>query len=185
MSGLEGIMNKEDLSTDTKFKVGNGGMVLFWRDSGILTFATLGDLLVIQLRSALDPKRHYKKSDSKSKTLPKYFQASRLTKKERKETLANELLADHSLTKYRKRKIREIEEQKRPAGVEKWKTRVASHGSVRRTVGINEKSALFTFSERTVFVGSRDSYSVWFLKQFPGREPKNLVSHKHTEYTPK
>ncbi|KAF9612748.1 hypothetical protein IFM89_003758 [Coptis chinensis] len=50
------------------------------------------------LRSALDPKRHYKKSDSKSKTLPKYFQA-------------------------KNRKIREIEEQKRPAGVEKWKNK--------------------------------------------------------------
>ncbi|KAF9586883.1 hypothetical protein IFM89_039908 [Coptis chinensis] len=123
------------------------------------------DLQILKLRSALDPKRHYKKSDSKSKTLPKYFQASilcyscvvllctffialinswvilsfnqvgtviesasdffsgRLTKKERKETLANELLADHSLTKYRKRKIREIEEQKRPVGVEKWKNK--------------------------------------------------------------
>lgn len=32
--------------------------------------------LVMQLRGALDPKRHYKKGDSKSKTLPKYFQAS-------------------------------------------------------------------------------------------------------------
>jgi len=31
----------------------------------------------LQLRSALDPKRHYKKGDSKSKTLPKYFQASK------------------------------------------------------------------------------------------------------------
>ena len=30
----------------------------------------------LQLRSAIDPKRHYKKGDSKSKTLPKYFQAS-------------------------------------------------------------------------------------------------------------
>lgn len=32
--------------------------------------------LWFQLRSALDPKRHYKKGDSRSKTLPKYFQAS-------------------------------------------------------------------------------------------------------------
>jgi len=29
-----------------------------------------------QLRDAIDPKRHYKKSGSKSKALPKYFQAS-------------------------------------------------------------------------------------------------------------
>ncbi|KAI8536092.1 hypothetical protein RHMOL_Rhmol10G0229000 [Rhododendron molle] len=31
---------------------------------------------LLKLRSVLDPKRHYKKGDSKLKTLPKYFQAS-------------------------------------------------------------------------------------------------------------
>lgn len=35
-----------------------------------------GSFLSKQLRGAIDPKRHYKKGDSKSKTLPKYFQAS-------------------------------------------------------------------------------------------------------------
>ncbi|RVW55959.1 rRNA-processing protein fcf2 [Vitis vinifera] len=95
------------------------------------------DLQLLKLRSAIDPKRHYKKSDSKSKTLPKYFQASlglmrkylsasdffsgRLTKKERKASLADELLSNSSFADYRKRKVREIEEQNRPAGVDKWK----------------------------------------------------------------
>uniref|UniRef100_A0A2P2LYS9 rRNA-processing protein fcf2 n=1 Tax=Rhizophora mucronata TaxID=61149 RepID=A0A2P2LYS9_RHIMU len=32
------------------------------------------DLQLLKLRSVIDPKRHYKKGDSKSKTLPKYFQ---------------------------------------------------------------------------------------------------------------
>ncbi|PIA34595.1 hypothetical protein AQUCO_03700112v1 [Aquilegia coerulea] len=93
------------------------------------------DLQIIKLRSVLDPKRHYKKSDSKSKTLPKYFQVGtiiespsefftgRLTKKERKTTFADELLSDPYLGQYRKRKIREIEEQKRPVGNEKWKNK--------------------------------------------------------------
>ncbi|KAI7995038.1 rRNA-processing protein FCF2, partial [Camellia lanceoleosa] len=45
----------------------------------------------------------------------------RLTKKERKATLADELLSDHTLGEYRKRKVQEIEEQNRPGGVEKWK----------------------------------------------------------------
>ena len=31
---------------------------------------------LLQLRGAIDPKRHYKKGDSKSKTLPKYFQVN-------------------------------------------------------------------------------------------------------------
>uniref|UniRef100_F6HE40 Fcf2 pre-rRNA processing C-terminal domain-containing protein n=1 Tax=Vitis vinifera TaxID=29760 RepID=F6HE40_VITVI len=91
------------------------------------------DLQLLKLRSAIDPKRHYKKSDSKSKTLPKYFQvgtviesasdffSGRLTKKERKASLADELLSNSSFADYRKRKVREIEEQNRPAGVDKWK----------------------------------------------------------------
>lgn len=93
------------------------------------------DLQLLKLRSAMDPKRHYKKSDAKSKLLPKYFQvgtvvesstdffSSRLTKKERKATLADELLSDPNLGQYRKRKVQEIESQNRPAGNDKWKTR--------------------------------------------------------------
>ncbi|KAK6146271.1 hypothetical protein DH2020_020140 [Rehmannia glutinosa] len=91
------------------------------------------DLQLLKLRSAIDPKRHYKKGDSRSKTLPKYFQVGtviesasefftgRLTKKERKATLADELLSDGTLRDYRKRKVQEIEEVNRPAGVDKWK----------------------------------------------------------------
>ncbi|KAK6156996.1 hypothetical protein DH2020_011244 [Rehmannia glutinosa] len=91
------------------------------------------DLQLLKLRSAIDPKRHYKKGDSRSKTLPKYFQVGtviesasefftgRLTKKERKATLADELLSDGTLRHYRKRKVQEIEEVNRPGGVDKWK----------------------------------------------------------------
>nr|XP_025648395.1 uncharacterized protein LOC112743395 isoform X1 [Arachis hypogaea] len=93
------------------------------------------DLKLLKLRSALDPKRHYKKGESKSKALPKYFQvgtvvedasefySERLTKKERKATIADELLSDQKLAAYRKRKVREIEEQNRPVGNTKWKIR--------------------------------------------------------------
>ncbi|XP_043712264.1 rRNA-processing protein fcf2-like [Telopea speciosissima] len=91
------------------------------------------DLQMLKLRSVIDPKRHYKKGDTKSKTLPKYFQvgtvvesasdffSGRLTKKERKATLADELLSDRSLGEYRKRKVREIEEQNQSVGNQKWK----------------------------------------------------------------
>ncbi|XP_028760042.1 rRNA-processing protein fcf2-like [Neltuma alba] len=91
------------------------------------------DLKLLKLRGAIDPKRHYKKGDSKSKTLPKYFQvgtvvessedffSARLTKKERKATLADELLSDPAFSAYRKRKVREIEDEKRPGGNNKWK----------------------------------------------------------------
>ncbi|MQL84718.1 hypothetical protein Taro_017236 [Colocasia esculenta] len=92
-------------------------------------------MVMLQLRSAIDPKRHYKKGDTKSKILPKYFQmgtvvestsdffSGRLTKKERKQSLADELLCDQSFKAYRKRKVREIDDELRPAGVDKWRIR--------------------------------------------------------------
>ncbi|KAK6159640.1 hypothetical protein DH2020_003021 [Rehmannia glutinosa] len=49
------------------------------------------------------------------------FFTGRLTKKERKATLADELLSDGTLRHYRKRKVQEIEEVNRPGGVDKWK----------------------------------------------------------------
>ncbi|KAI3737831.1 hypothetical protein L2E82_27844 [Cichorium intybus] len=93
------------------------------------------DLQLLKLRNVIDPKRHYKKGDSKLNTFPKYFQVgtvvepvaeyftSRLTKRERKATLADELLSDQSLKVYRKRKVREIEEKNQPGGVDKSKTK--------------------------------------------------------------
>ncbi|KAF3456457.1 hypothetical protein FNV43_RR01107 [Rhamnella rubrinervis] len=49
------------------------------------------------------------------------FFSSRLKNKERKATLVDELLSDHTLGDYRKRKVRDIEEKSRPGGNEKWK----------------------------------------------------------------
>ncbi|XP_076232232.1 deoxynucleotidyltransferase terminal-interacting protein 2 [Calliopsis andreniformis] len=81
------------------------------------------DLEVLQMRSALDPKHFYKKNDLK--VLPKYFQvgkvvdspldyySGRLTKKERKKTIVDELMADAEFSKYNKRKYKEIIEEKK------------------------------------------------------------------------
>ncbi|TVU28361.1 hypothetical protein EJB05_19877 [Eragrostis curvula] len=92
------------------------------------------DLEILQLRHVIDPKRHFKRS-GKSKALPKYFQvgtivepasefySSRLTKKERKTTLVDEILSDPSLKSYRARKVREIQESRTPGGNQKWKNR--------------------------------------------------------------
>ncbi|KAK4770864.1 hypothetical protein SAY87_031396 [Trapa incisa] len=95
-----------------------------------ITLELKKDLQMIKLRDVIDPKRHYKKSESKA--LPKYFQVgtvvesptdfyNRLRRKERKTTFADELLSDFSGKNYWKRKVREIEEQNRPASNEKWK----------------------------------------------------------------
>lgn len=88
-----------------------------------LTPEVKNDLQVLRMRSALDPKHFYKKNDLK--TLPRYFQigkvvdspadyySGRLTKKERKKTIVDELMADAEFSKYNKRKYKEIIEEKK------------------------------------------------------------------------
>lgn len=89
------------------------------------------DLEVLQMRSVLDPKHFYKKNDLK--VLPKYFQVgkvmdshmefynNRLTKKQRKGTLVDELLADAEFQKYNKRKYKEIIEEKQKTHYKAYK----------------------------------------------------------------
>lgn len=81
------------------------------------------DLEIIQMRSVLDPKHFYKKNDMK--VLPKYFHMGkvvdtpldyyngRLTKKERKRTIVEELMADAQFQKFNKRKYKEIIDEKK------------------------------------------------------------------------
>ncbi|KAG7585562.1 Fcf2 pre-rRNA processing C-terminal [Arabidopsis thaliana x Arabidopsis arenosa] len=72
------------------------------------------DLQLLKLRTVMDPALHYKKSVSRSKLAEKYFQVGtviepaeefygRLTKKNRKATLADELVSDPKTSQYRKR----------------------------------------------------------------------------------
>ncbi|XP_077258386.1 deoxynucleotidyltransferase terminal-interacting protein 2 isoform X2 [Temnothorax americanus] len=96
------------------------------------------DLEVLRMRSALNPKHFYKKNDMK--VLPKHFHvgkvidspmdfySSRLTKKERKRTIVDELMVDAEFTKYNKRKYKEIIE-------EKQKTHYKAHKHARRLKG--------------------------------------------------
>lgn len=83
------------------------------------------DLQILKMRSVLDPKHFYKKNDMES--LPKYFQVGkvmdssldhvneRLTRKQRKRTMVDELLADSEFQKYNKKKYKEIIAEKRNA----------------------------------------------------------------------
>uniref|UniRef100_A0A1J3DXG4 rRNA-processing protein fcf2 n=1 Tax=Noccaea caerulescens TaxID=107243 RepID=A0A1J3DXG4_NOCCA len=92
------------------------------------------DLQLLKLRNVMDPKVHYKKAASRSKLGDKYFQIGtviepaeefykRLTKKNRKTSLAEELVSDPKTSQYRKRKVREIEEKNRAVEHMKWKKR--------------------------------------------------------------
>ncbi|ODV95445.1 hypothetical protein PACTADRAFT_42564 [Pachysolen tannophilus NRRL Y-2460] len=79
------------------------------------------DLMVIQKRSVLDPKRHYKKEKWE---IPKFFQigtiveskadfySARLNKKNRGTSLVNEILNEGATNKYFKRKYNEIQNEK-------------------------------------------------------------------------
>ena len=80
------------------------------------------DLELLQMRNVLDPKRFYKKNNSEN--LPKYFQigtvvdsaadfyTDRVAKKDRKQTMVDELLADAEFKKYQKRKYVQIIDDK-------------------------------------------------------------------------
>lgn len=80
------------------------------------------DLRVLRLRSALDPKTFYKKFDETK--FPKHFQmgtviegpteyySSRLTNKQRKRTMAEEIMADDHLTQVRKKRYTKMQEEK-------------------------------------------------------------------------
>uniref|UniRef100_A0A8D8ACI5 Deoxynucleotidyltransferase terminal-interacting protein 2 n=1 Tax=Culex pipiens TaxID=7175 RepID=A0A8D8ACI5_CULPI len=93
-----------------------------------LTEETKNELELIRMRSALDPKRFYKRSEMK--TLPKYFQIGKVidspleyynergTKKTKAKTLVDELLEDAEFQRYNKRKYAEaLEKRKKKAYV--------------------------------------------------------------------
>ncbi|XP_041474283.1 deoxynucleotidyltransferase terminal-interacting protein 2-like [Lytechinus variegatus] len=79
------------------------------------------DLKIIKMRSILDPKRFYKGNDMPA--IPKFVQVgtvvdspvdfyhSRVPKKQRKQTLVDELLADSDTRRYNKRKYIELQEK--------------------------------------------------------------------------
>ncbi|KAK9248994.1 Fcf2 pre-rRNA processing-domain-containing protein [Lipomyces tetrasporus] len=97
-----------------------------------LTPTVKRDMQLLKLRNVLDPKRHYRQE--KEKEIPKYFQtgtivespteyfSSRLKKKERKQTLADEILADEKAKMYFKRKYDEIQTVKTSGGRQFYKS---------------------------------------------------------------
>jgi len=92
-----------------------------WADMRAPTLTTelKRDLQIVKMRGAFDPKRFYRSSDMK-KGLPKFFQvgtliegsaegsSSRLTRKERKQSMLEELLADSSLRARAKKRTKAV-----------------------------------------------------------------------------
>ncbi|KAA6416599.1 MAG: hypothetical protein FRX49_13429 [Trebouxia sp. A1-2] len=117
---------RDTRSTDKqarKLKPETAGKQWFDLPAQQLTDETRRDLKLLQLRGTFDPKRFYKSSDHK-KGLPKFFQigtvveasadfySGRLSNRERKRTITEELLADPDLSQARKRRFDKLQDEK-------------------------------------------------------------------------
>jgi hypothetical protein len=121
-SGFRKIVDPVKVKQEAKkARESNAGNKWFNMPKPELTQETKRDLQLLQMRSVLDRKRHYKKEKV---GVPQYFQtgtiiegnteyySARLSNKERKKTLAEEILADSESRKYFKRKYGEIQTSK-------------------------------------------------------------------------
>ena len=80
---------------------------------------TKRDIKLIQMRNSLDPKRFYKKTDKIKNALhigtiiegSGEYKSSRLTKKERKQTISDEILSDQHIMQHTKRKYNELQDK--------------------------------------------------------------------------
>ncbi|XP_039288363.1 deoxynucleotidyltransferase terminal-interacting protein 2 [Nilaparvata lugens] len=107
-----------------------------------MTREVQNDLRVLHMRQVLDPKHFYKKNDIKG--LPKYFQvgkyvdsptdfySARLSKKERKNTIVEELMADAEFMKFNKKKHKERK-------IKHIKTHAKAHQKAKRLKKKNKK----------------------------------------------
>ncbi|KAJ3152439.1 hypothetical protein HDU86_005620 [Geranomyces michiganensis] len=96
-----------------------------------LTDALKRDLHILKSRPVIDPKRHYKKNTMAGP--PKYFQvgtiiqgpteyhSARMTRKERRDNIVDELMADTQSRQYFKRKFLSIQEEKGNITRKGWK----------------------------------------------------------------
>ncbi|KAL7034909.1 hypothetical protein ACKWTF_008173 [Chironomus riparius] len=132
----DGIETKTDISTlgmsenqlkklNRKEREKTKGAKWFNMKAPEMTEELKNDLSILQMRSALDPKHFYKRSEMKA--LPKYFEVGQVIDspveyhnskdvRKRKRTLVDELMADAEFQKFNKKKYQEYaaEKQKQP-----------------------------------------------------------------------
>lgn len=104
-------------------KKANAGAEWFNMPKTDLTPELRRDLQLLKMRNVLDPKRHYKKDNSKN-DIPQFsqvgtiiegateFYSSRVTKKERKQTILEEVVAQEKESGRFQRKYEEINKSK-------------------------------------------------------------------------
>ncbi|KAI9260825.1 Fcf2 pre-rRNA processing-domain-containing protein [Sporodiniella umbellata] len=100
------------------------------------------DLQVLKMRHVLDRKRHYKKTGKQAD--PKYFQvgriiegpteffSARMTKKERKQTIVDELLASEENKQYYKRKHEQVSTSAKSGGKRDYKKLKAQRNRLKK-----------------------------------------------------
>jgi hypothetical protein len=96
------------------------GIGWFGMKPSLMTDDLKTDLAVIRNRTYLDPKRFYKSADKNHKIVQvgtviegaSEFYSSRLTKKERRSNLTEELMADPAASEYTKKKFKKMAEEK-------------------------------------------------------------------------
>ena len=95
------------------------------------------DLKLIRNRNYLDPKRFYKSTDTFHNTVQagtviegatEYY-SSRLTKKQRKETLVQEVMADSAVASYAQDKYRKMQQEKTAASLKRRKQQFKMKGN--------------------------------------------------------
>lgn len=113
------VSKKQQWKERKKIRDASAGEGWFNMKEAEMTPELENDLKAIQMRSILDPKRFYKKNDMK--TLPKFVQVgtvmdsaadfhhARVSRKDRRQTIVDELLADAEMRRYNKKKYMELQ----------------------------------------------------------------------------
>lgn len=116
-------------TTNSKEKEDTAGSKWFNMRQPELTPEVKKDIFIVKHRNAIDPKRHYKKEKWDT---PRYFQIgtiiegnteyhTRMKRKERGQTLVDEILNDSDSKKFFRRKYSEIQERKESGGKKYYK----------------------------------------------------------------
>ncbi|KXS12605.1 Fcf2-domain-containing protein [Gonapodya prolifera JEL478] len=123
------LVTGDDKKTDDS--VTTTGSKWFDMKTPALTPELKRDLQLLKLRGVLDPKQFFKKEDKKGKDLPKHFQvativdspheffSARLSARERKQTLVEEVMADVDRRKWYKKRYNEVQ-TKATSGGKQW-----------------------------------------------------------------
>jgi hypothetical protein len=129
-TGLDVVARSYAQREETRKKT--AGRKWFDMESEELSADARRDFALLRMRNYLDPKKFYKSSDHHKK-LPKHFQmgvvvegahefkSARMTKKERRQTFTDEIMADDSVRQYTKRVFSQVQAARSGRGKKKAK----------------------------------------------------------------